>query len=103
MGVFGVVQGLGEVFSARLLGAALRRGGGEAVTLDAREVLVVARDDMGTTVDWPASERRFGAWRLAHPAARVVATGFIARDSQWTSENPAFFIASARPRPAWWA
>ena len=37
------------------------------------------------------------------PSAQTVETGFIWRVSQRISENPAFFIASANPRPAWYA
>jgi aspartokinase/homoserine dehydrogenase 1 len=76
------VHGLGEVFSAFLLAESLRERGADAAMLDAREVLVVARDEMGVSVDWPASGERFAAWLAAHAAPRAVATGFIARDTQ---------------------
>ena len=76
------VQGLGEVFSARLLAESLLEHGAEAAMLDAREVLVVGHDEMGATVDWPASRERFAGWMAAHPAPRTVATGFIARDER---------------------
>lgn len=76
------VQGLGEVFSARLLGEYLRLQGQSAAVLDAREVLVVERNDLGVHVDWETSARKLAAWRAANPQPRVVVTGFVARDRQ---------------------
>ena len=74
------VQGLGEVYSARLLGEHLRALGHACAVLDAREVLVVNRGDLGVDVDWGTSAQRLAQWREAHPEARIVATGFVARD-----------------------
>jgi aspartokinase/homoserine dehydrogenase 1 len=74
------VQGLGEVLSARLLGDYLRTLGEDCSVLDAREVLVVDRSDLGVEVDWTLSAQRLADWRAAHPQRRVVATGFVARD-----------------------
>ncbi|MBW8851083.1 MAG: bifunctional aspartate kinase/homoserine dehydrogenase I [Xanthomonadales bacterium] len=74
------VQGLGEVWSSRLLQAAL---GGEAAgwaRLDARDVLSVHPGELGVAVDWPRTRERFAAWRARHPEADVVVTGFVARD-----------------------
>ena len=50
--------------------------------LDAREVLVVGHGELGVDVDWARSAQRLAHWRQAHPQARVVATGFVARDGQ---------------------
>jgi aspartokinase/homoserine dehydrogenase 1 len=75
------VHGLGEVWSARLLGAALAAQGASAAVLDARDVLVVGRNELGVAVDWEASARRLAAWRAVHPHPRVVVTGFVARDA----------------------
>ncbi len=74
------VQGLGEVLSARLLGDYLRTLGEDCSVLDARDVLVVDRSDLGVDVDWALSAARLAEWRKAHPQQRVVATGFVARD-----------------------
>jgi len=74
------VQGLGEVFSARLLTDHLQSRLQEAIFLDARDVLVVRREELGVAVDWAVSQQRFDAWRAAHPCKRVVVTGFVARD-----------------------
>ena len=76
------VQGLGEVFSAQLLGTHLRALGEDCAVLDARDVLVVGHGELGVDVDWDASAGRLAAWRLQHPQLRVVATGFVARDRQ---------------------
>ena len=76
------VQGLGEVWSSRLLAAMLRAEGHEAAWLDAREVLVVRREAHGAAVDWDASARALARWRDAHPGTRVVAAGFVARDPE---------------------
>ncbi|MEL1264808.1 bifunctional aspartate kinase/homoserine dehydrogenase I [Pseudoxanthomonas putridarboris] len=74
------VQGLGEVLSARLLGDYLRTLGQDCAVLDARDVLVVDRSDLGVDVDWAISAHRLAEWRGMHPQRRVVATGFVARD-----------------------
>lgn len=75
------IQGLGEVYSARILADYLLSLGEQAACLDAREVLVVDHGDLGVTVDWEQSARRLADWRLAHPQPRVVITGFVARDA----------------------
>ncbi|UYK78707.1 bifunctional aspartate kinase/homoserine dehydrogenase I [Xanthomonas sacchari] len=74
------VQGLGEVYSAQLLGDHLRALGEECAVLDAREVLVVDRGELGVDVDWSASAQRLAQWRAEHPQSRIVVTGFVARD-----------------------
>ncbi|RYZ69446.1 MAG: aspartate kinase, partial [Lysobacteraceae bacterium] len=76
------VQGLGEVCSARLLGDYLKARGEDCAVLDAREVLVVDRNDLGVAVDWDTSAARLARWRDAHPQRRLVVTGFVARDRQ---------------------
>jgi len=75
------VHGLGEVFSAKLLGDALAVAGEDAVMLDARDVLVVGRNDLGVAVDWDASAAKLKAWRAGHPQRRIVITGFVASDA----------------------
>ncbi|HET6395473.1 MAG TPA: bifunctional aspartate kinase/homoserine dehydrogenase I [Pseudoxanthomonas sp.] len=75
------VQGLGEVYSARLLGEHLRALGEDVAVLDARDVLVVRHGELGVDVEWERSAQRLREWRQAHPQARVVATGFVARDA----------------------
>jgi aspartokinase/homoserine dehydrogenase 1 len=74
------VHGLGEVWSARLLGCALRGEHDDVAVLDAREVLVIGRNELGVAVDWDASAPRLAAWRAEHPQPRAVITGFVARD-----------------------
>ncbi len=74
------VQGMGEVYSSRLLGDHFATRGEACAVLDAREVLVVDRSDLGVDVDWTQSAQRLLDWRAAHPQRRVVVTGFVARD-----------------------
>jgi len=73
------VQGLGEVWSARLLAAFLDAQGTSCACLDARAVLVVAHGELGAIVDWAESQRRFDAFRTRHAQPFCVATGFVAR------------------------
>jgi aspartokinase/homoserine dehydrogenase 1 len=74
------VQGLGEVYSAHMLGAYMATLDSDSAVLDARDVLVVERGELGVNVDWLLSAQRLAEWRLKHPQHRVVVTGFIARD-----------------------
>ncbi len=74
------VQGLGEICSARLLGEYFKAQGEDCAVLDAREVLVVERSDLGVVVDWETSAAKLADWRGRNPQRRVVITGFIARD-----------------------
>ena len=84
-GALARVHGLGEVWSARLLGAALAAQGSNAAVLDARDVLVVGRNELGVAVDWETSAARLQVWRNANPHPRVVVTGFVARDANGVS------------------
>ena len=74
-----LVAGYGELWSARVLGGVLRDRGLSTAVCDAREVLVVAHEDLGPVVDWDATRERFADWRADHEDAdAIVATGFIA-------------------------
>ena len=74
-----LVAGYGELWSARVLGGVLRDRGLSTAVCDAREVLVVAHEDLGPVVDWDATRERFADWRTDHEDAdAIVATGFIA-------------------------
>ncbi len=74
-----LIQGLGEVWSSLLLDAHFRSRGDETQWLDAREVLVVEKDELGAAVDWAASKKKLEL-TAGHKPRRVVITGFIARD-----------------------
>lgn len=74
-----LVSGLGEVWASRLLHALLRSKGAGASWLDAREVLVVDRGELGSVVDYQTSAAKLAA-KLPNPEQRVVVAGFIARD-----------------------
>ena len=73
-----LVSGLGEVWSSQLVDAAVRARGQPSRWLDAREVLVVEKTDLGAMVQWKASadllRERFGT-----PGPRTIVTGFVAR------------------------
>ena len=73
------VQGLGEVWSSKLMQLAL--GGAPAgwARLDAREVLLATPSALGAMVDWEASRTHLAKWKHTHPESNVVATGFIAQ------------------------
>ncbi|MEO7066027.1 MAG: bifunctional aspartate kinase/homoserine dehydrogenase I [Rhodanobacter sp.] len=73
------VHGMGELWSAGLLRDLLAQSG-EADLLDARDVLVVQRGELGMTVHWDTSAERLAAWRTGHHAPMIVITGFIASD-----------------------
>jgi len=75
------ISGLGEVWSAHMIHAHLRRSGAEYALLDAREVLVVRHEELGVAVDWDATAALLAPWRAAQPAARLIVTGYVARDS----------------------
>ena len=72
------IQGLGEVWSSRLLAEYLRQTGDACDWLDAREVLIVEHGDLGANVDCERSAERLRLWRNAHAAPRIAITGFVA-------------------------
>ena len=58
-----LVSGYGEVWSANIMAEAMRHEGLPFVFLNARDVLIVTEDNMGsTTVHWDESEALLGAW-----------------------------------------
>ena len=77
-----VVAGYGEIWSARLLAAlfeqmAPERGG---TWIDARDVITVRETELGPTVLWEESRKKFDAVVPADFAGIAVMTGFIATD-----------------------
>ena len=77
--VYALVAGHGELWSARLLAAALAGRGIDADWFDARDALTVVTSELGPTVAWEQTRQRFTAAWTAPPAVRVI-TGYIARD-----------------------
>lgn len=73
-----LVSGLGEIWSARLVDAALRARGADCCWLDARDVLIVDPSELGATVRWQESTARL-AERLPAPPRLTVVPGFVAR------------------------
>lgn len=74
------VAGYGELWSAQLLAATVRKvAGGPCCWMDAREVLVVVPTSaQQVDPDYEVSEAKLGSWYAARRCDTVVATGFIA-------------------------
>ncbi len=75
-----LISGLGEVWSSLMLDAALRQKAAASEWLDAREVLVVEKTDLGAMVDWDRSSALLEKWLATRSKDRVIVTGFVARD-----------------------
>ncbi len=70
-----LVSGLGEVWSSTMVDAAIRARGAPSRWLDAREVLIVEKSELGAIVQWDVSQQRLGAVY----GERTIVTGFVAR------------------------
>ncbi len=77
-----LVQGLGEVWSSRLLAEHLSARNEAGAWMDARDVLVVRTEELGVMVDWSRSQQAFDAWIAGKDLRRLIVTGFVARDPQ---------------------
>jgi aspartokinase/homoserine dehydrogenase 1 len=73
-----LVSGLGEVWSSMMVDATVRARGKPSRWLDAREVLVVEKTDMGAMVRWDESRERLRS-HVGSPGERTIVTGFVAR------------------------
>ncbi len=73
-----LVSGLGEVWSSRMVDAALRRSGTTSRWLDAREVVVVEQCELGAMVQWQPSKQKLIS-HFGTPGPCTVVTGFVAR------------------------
>ena len=73
-----LVSGLGEVWSSTLVDATFRARGAASRWLDAREVLVVEKSELGAMVQWEKSTDQLIA-HLGAPGERTIVTGFVAR------------------------
>ncbi|MFT4512812.1 MAG: aspartokinase/homoserine dehydrogenase 1 [Planctomycetota bacterium] len=73
-----LISGLGEIWSAQLVDAALRARGADSQWLDARKVLVVEHSDLGATVQWQESERRLQEHK-PKTTRHTIVSGFVAR------------------------
>ncbi|XP_076887579.1 bifunctional aspartokinase/homoserine dehydrogenase, chloroplastic-like [Bidens hawaiensis] len=77
------VAGHGELWSAQILSAVLRKGGIDCTWMDTREVLIVTPAGSNQVdPDYEESEHRLDNWLLKNPSKVVVATGFIASTPQ---------------------
>ena len=81
-----LVSGLGEIWSAMLVDAALRARGADSQWLDAREVLVVEHCELGATVQWQETERRLPAHKPIATRHTIV-SGFVARTTDGCVTN----------------
>lgn len=73
------VVGHGELWSAQILAATIRKRGLPCVWMDTREVLVVNPTTSNQVdPDYAASEEKLDKWYSCTPADTIVATGFIA-------------------------
>jgi bifunctional aspartokinase / homoserine dehydrogenase 1 len=77
-----LVIGHGEIWSARLLAAYLAQSGRHAISLDARDVLVVEPQETTALVDWDSSRARLERWTstVGELPEILVITGFVASD-----------------------
>ena len=77
-----VISGYGEIWSARLLAAALARalGGRGGTWIDAREIVTVHPTELGPSVLWDISRQKFSSVVPADFSGVAVITGFIATD-----------------------
>ncbi|HEB53968.1 MAG TPA: bifunctional aspartate kinase/homoserine dehydrogenase I, partial [bacterium] len=73
-----LISGLGELWSSRMVDAALRARGADSLRLDARDVLVIADSELGATVCWQSTRERL-AQHLPRRARHTVVPGFVAR------------------------
>ncbi len=73
-----LVSGLGEVWSSLMVDATFRARGVVSRWLDAREVLVVEKSELGAMVQWDLSQAK-----LKGPLGeRTIVTGFVARSKE---------------------
>lgn len=73
------VVGHGELWSAQILAATVRKRGLSCVWMDTREVLVVNPTSSNQAdPDYEASEENLNKWYSHTPAKTIIATGFIA-------------------------
>ncbi len=76
-----LVSGLGEVWSSTLVDAALRARSAQSRWLDAREVLIVEKSDLGAMVQWERCAANLKKY-ISEPSERTIVTGFVARTSE---------------------
>ncbi|KAJ9567199.1 hypothetical protein OSB04_003165 [Centaurea solstitialis] len=77
------VVGYGELWSAQMLSAVLRKGGIDCNWMDTREILIVTPAGSNQVdPDYAESEKRLKNWLLQNPSKAIVATGFIASTPQ---------------------
>jgi aspartokinase/homoserine dehydrogenase 1 len=73
-----LISGLGEVWSSELVHRTLEARGAASRWLDARDVLVVHKTELGAHVDWERTREKL-ARVVGTPGPRTIVTGFVAR------------------------
>ncbi len=73
-----LVSGFGEIWSSRLLAAVLRASGAKAVSLNARDALIVRHTSLGPSVQWDTSRERLLPLLPEDNDTVVVITGYVA-------------------------
>lgn len=77
------VVGHGELWSAQMLAAVVRKNGADANWMDTRKVLVVTPTSSNQVdPDYIESGRRLEKWYSENPSKTIIATGFIASTPQ---------------------
>lgn len=77
------VVGHGELWSAQLLSAVVRKSGLECKCMDTRDVLIVNPTSSNQVdPDYLESSRRLEKWYSENPCGTIIATGFIASTPQ---------------------
>jgi aspartokinase/homoserine dehydrogenase 1 len=77
-----LVSGYGELWSAQVLAGYLGAGGESVDWLDARDVLVVGRGELGPVIDWDETRTRLDGWLKSRDIEYVIITGFIASSDE---------------------
>ena len=76
-----LVTGYGELWSARILAGLLAARGNSVDWLDARDVLVADREQLGPVIDWETSRSNLDGWLRSRTPDILVITGFVASTS----------------------
>jgi len=80
-----LIAGFGELWSTRLVAAALQEAGISVAMLNARDVIVATHGDMGPTINWEATRTRWNRWyEEQRDADALVVTGYIAATPEGT-------------------
>ena len=77
-GIYALISGMGEVWSAQILNAFFQSQGLKTDWLDARKILVVENSGPRVTVNWQRSKENLKEWLNKNTFDLVTITGFVA-------------------------